>query len=119
MGFVNHYYAVQLKREDPRLAAANHFFRNGDPGGLVNVSGAGILKTSGAKEPSARLIGYLLSDEGQRYFANEEFEYPLVPSVNPPEGIPPLEELKPPKVQLSDLDDLKGTLEMLNSVGLT
>lgn len=119
VGFVNHYYAVQLRKDNPNLKARNYFFRNGDPGGLVNVSGAGILRSSEHKDNAQKLLEYLLSAEGQRYWASQEFEYPLVPSVDPAAGLPPLSELNPPDVQLSELDDLEGTLKMLQEVGLT
>lgn len=119
VGFVNHYYAIQLKKEDQGLKAVNYFFRNEDPGGLVNVSGAGILKSADNKEVTLKLIEYFLSAEGQRFWTGEEFEYPLLPSVAPAQGLPPLGDLKPPPIKLSDLDDLQGTLKMLGEVGLT
>lgn len=119
VGFVNHYYVLQMKSENPGLKAENHFLGAGDPGALVNVSGAGILKSSDAKETAARLISYFLSPQGQRYWAGEEFEYPLTGSEQPAPGLPPLSRLQPPDIQLSDLDDLEGTLQLLSDVGLT
>jgi iron(III) transport system substrate-binding protein len=118
IGFVNHYYLVKISQEDNGIAAANYFFKNGDPGGLINVSGAGILKSSKAQKTAARLLEFLLSQEGQEFFAKAEFEYPVIGGVAPSPLLPPLSALPAPALDLSDLDDLKGTLKMLQEAGL-
>lgn len=117
LGLVNHYYLVEIKKEDPAIKAANHFF-NGDVGGLVNVSGAGVLKSSKNKKAALEFLEYLLSDEAQGSFAAGESEYPVVESVKASAELPPLETLSQPDIDLSDLDDLKGTLELLRQTGL-
>lgn len=117
LGLVNHYYLVEIKKEDPSIKAANHFF-TGDVGGLVNVSGAGVLKSSKNKKAALEFLEYLLSDEAQGSFANEASEYPVVESVKASAELPPLETLSQPGIDLSDLDDLKGTLELLRETGL-
>lgn len=119
VGFVNHYYSIELTKQNPDLKAANFFFQNADPGGLVNVSGAGILRSSKARDNAVELLAYLLSPEAQRYWTQKQYEYPLLESVEPAGGLPPLEQLNPPDIRLSDLDDLEGTLQMLSDVGLT
>ena len=117
IGLVNHYYLVEIKKEDPSIKAANHFFE-GDVGGLVNVSGAGVLKSSKKTQAALKLLEYLISDEAQEKFANAEFEYPVVETVQASSELPALDTLSQPDVDLSDLDDLKGTLELLQEVGL-
>ena len=62
VGLVNHYYLARfLEEEGPGFGARNHFLRGGDPGALVLVAGAGILKASGNDEAAERFIEYLLS----------------------------------------------------------
>ena len=117
LGLVNHYYLVEIKKEDPSIKAANHFF-SGDVGGLVNVSGAGVLKSSKNKKTALELLEYLLSDDAQGSFASGEFEYPVVESVKASAELPPLTTLSQPDIDLSDLDDLKGTLELLRETDL-
>ena len=90
----------------------------GDPGSLVNVSGVGILAGAAANPDALELVDYLLSDEGQRYFADVTKEYPLVPAVPPAEGLVPLDELQGPPIDLGDLDSLPVTIEMIQSAGL-
>lgn len=118
VGFVNHYYLLQFLAEDPDAPAANHFLPGGDPGGLVNVAGVGIVDTTDSREPALRFAAFLLSEESQRYFAEETYEYPLVEGVGAPAALPPLESLEHPEIDLSDLADLRGTLDLLTEVGV-
>lgn len=116
-GLVNHYYIPRLTAEDPDLVVRNHFFPDGDPGGLINVAGAGILDTADDPDLAREFVEFLLTDSSQEYFATETFEYPLVDGIDPHESLPPLASLEPPEIDLSDLDDLRGTLQMLEEVG--
>lgn len=118
VGLVNHYYAFEVLAETPDAKVKDHFLPGGDLGGLVNVSGAGILRSSKNSAAAQRFIEYLLSPAGQAYFVSETFEYPLVDGVQPDARLPKLDALEPPAVDLSDLGDLEGTLALLQEVGL-
>jgi len=118
-GFVNHYYLYSLLDEEPEATVANHFLEPGDAGALVNVAGAGILRTTDRPGMAQQLIDYLLGP-GQEYFATETDEYPLVAGVSSESELPPLSDLHGPDVELGALGpELEATLEMLDSVGLT
>jgi iron(III) transport system substrate-binding protein len=118
-GFVNHYYVFGLLDEQPEAPVANHYLAPGDPGALVNVAGAGIIAHTDNREEAQRLLEFLL-DEGQRYFAAETAEYPLVAGVPPGPELPPLSTLHGPDIPLARLGpELEETLELLNAVGLT
>lgn len=120
-GLINHYYLHELAKEkgvEPaELGASLHFFPDGDLGSLVNVSGMGLV---GEQEDAdgAALVEYLLSEDGQTYFAEETGEYPLVEGVDAPAGFPALDELQAPDVDLNDLDDLQTTVQMIQDAGL-
>jgi iron(III) transport system substrate-binding protein len=119
VGFVNHYYLFGLLEEQPDAPVANHFLAPGDPGALVNVAGAGLVGHTDNREEAQRLLDFLL-DDGQRYFAEETAEYPLVAGVPPGEELPPLNALQGPDIELARLGpELAKTLELLNAVGLT
>ncbi len=118
VAFVNHYYLMQRLAEDPDVAAANQFLTDGDPGALVNVAGVGILSTSEHGEAALVFVEYLLSEEAQTYFATETKEYPLVADVEPEAELPALDEIGTPEIDLSDLSDLEGTLQLLQEVGI-
>lgn len=121
-GLLNHYYLYERADElggFEKLHARNHYFAAGDPGGLVNVAGVGVLKGK-ADSRTAALLNFLLGAEAQRYFGEKTHEYPLVsgvPAVG--EGLPPLSSLKGPALDLSELDSLDKTLTLLDEVGLT
>ena len=116
-GLVNHYYLYRFLVEDPSLEATLHFFPGGDAGSLVNVAGAGILQTSDQPGLAQRFILYLLSEVGQTYFATETYEYPLVADVEPSVDIIPLADIEVPDIDLTDIDDLAGTLTIIEDSG--
>jgi iron(III) transport system substrate-binding protein len=118
-GLVNHYYLYAVGREaGGEIPVANHFFDAGDPGSLINVAGIGLIEGADASDAALAFADYLLSEEGQEYFASETFEYPLLASVSAPEGLVPLSEIGHPDLALGDLADLRGTLDLLAEVGL-
>ena len=102
VGLVNHYYLLRLRAEVGNTAAAGHFL-DGGAGAMMMPSGAGILATSAHPEAAARLIEFLLSAEAQQYFVEETFEYPMVAGIEPHPILPPLDDLSPPDLGLSDL----------------
>jgi iron(III) transport system substrate-binding protein len=55
----------------------------GDRGAHVNVSGAGVVRSSANKAGALRFIEYLSSQRAQELFANGNFEYPVVAGVAP------------------------------------
>lgn len=118
VAFINHYYLMQRLAEDPNVPAANYFVPGGDPGALVNVAGVGILETADQADAARQLVEFLLSEEAQTYFADETKEYPLAAGVEPDADLPPLGEIATPDIDLSDLSDLEGTLELLQDVGI-
>ncbi|HVM12787.1 MAG TPA: extracellular solute-binding protein, partial [Egibacteraceae bacterium] len=118
IGLVNHYYLYRFTEESPDFAAANKFLAGDDPGALVNVAGLGVLETSDQQERALELVDFLLSQEAQEYFSEETSEYPLVEGVAARDDLPPLDELDTPDIDLSDLDDLAGTLELLQDAGV-
>ncbi len=118
VGFVNHYYLYRaLAEQGNDFAARNYNFPGTDIGNLVIASGIGTLKTADNGDQGERFIEYLLSKEAQQYFAEEDYEYPLVEGVEPSKDVPPLSDIAAPKVDLGSLDDLEGTLELLRETG--
>ncbi len=117
LALVNHYYLYRFLAEDPELNVANAYLP-GDIGGLVNIAGVGILATSDRQEAAEELVRFLLDEPVQSFFAQETdaLEFPLVRGIDSPE-LPSLESLDPPQVDLSRLEDLQGTLELLTEVG--
>jgi iron(III) transport system substrate-binding protein len=119
VGFVNHYYLHAAKKDKGEaLPVANHFVAAGDPGALVNVAGAGVLKGTKKAEAAQKLIAFLLDAQAQKHFSAETFEYPLVPGVEASAALPPLTQVGSPNLDLSKLEDLRGTLKLLQETGV-
>ncbi len=125
LGLVNHYYLYLVKEELGEDAAVENTYLPGDdPGALVSVAGAAVLKSSENSEEAERFVDFLLSDESQRFYTEdaEEAEIPLVEGIEPREGVPSLDELEDrgPDVRLDELgSELEKTLELLNETGFT
>jgi iron(III) transport system substrate-binding protein len=121
-GLVNHYYVYERAREQgttvDRLTARNHFFPDGDAGALVNVSGVGVLAGAAGDEDVRAFVDYLLSPQGQTYFAEQTSEYPMIGGVTAPASAPALAALSVPDIDLNDLDTLQETVSMITESGL-
>jgi iron(III) transport system substrate-binding protein len=119
VGFVNHYYLYEVSVDEGEIPVANHFFTKGDPGALVNATGIGVLAASDHRDEAMTLAGYLTGEEGQTYFADETFEYPVAEGFEPSVELPPLAEIESPDIDLSHIGDtLEPALKLLAAVGL-
>lgn len=120
MGLVNHYYLHQLLAEDPDLAAANHFFPAGDMGSLLIVTAASIIEGSDRSEDAREFIEFMLSEQAQRFFADETFEYPLAAGVEASGSVPSLDDIPTTSVDLDELGGgLERTTELIEQSGLS
>ena len=121
VALVNHYYLYELRREKgtDAVPVANHFFRAGDPGSLLNAAGIGVLRSNDSPRLAQRFADYLLSPRGQQYFAEKTAEYPLIKGVEPGEELRPLKDVHGPFIDLGQLGEkLPSTLEMIDAAGL-
>ncbi|MFE7131037.1 iron ABC transporter substrate-binding protein [Streptomyces sp. NPDC057638] len=121
LGLINHYYWYEKVAEvgADKVNAKIHFLPGGDPGALINAAGVGVLKAGGQSGAAEKAVDFLLSSEAQTYFANETKEYPLASGVTSAvKGLPALDSLDAPKIDLGKLESLQKTLEMLKEAGL-
>ena len=119
VGFVNHYYLHRfLAEHGEEFKARNYHPKNGDIGAMMLVNGAAILSTAENGKEAERFLGFMLSLAAQQYFASQTFEYPLTEGVRTHRLLTPLNEIGVPDVDLSQLDDVQGTQDLLRSVGI-
>ncbi|ELZ95470.1 iron ABC transporter substrate-binding protein [Haloferax sulfurifontis] len=117
-GFANHYYIQRILAGRPN-APLSTAFTAGDAGSIFNVAGALVLDSTDDAELASNFVRHLLSAEAQDYFARTTFEYPLVSGVDPIGELPSIDELSPPEsLDLTQLSDLEGTVELLREVGV-
>ncbi len=119
VGFVNHYYLHRfLAEHGEEFQARNYHPKNGDIGAMMLVNGAAVLSTAENAREAERFLGFMLSLAAQQYFASQTFEYPLIDGVRTHRLLTPLSEVDVPDVDLSQLDDVQGTQDLLRSVGI-
>ncbi len=119
VGFVNHYYLYRfLAEEGEGFAARNAHLSGGGPGAIILVAGAGVLDDSANSENAIKFIEFMLSPVAQQYFAGSTYEYPLVEGVNLNRLLTPLDAINAPEVDMADLGDLEGTLDLLRDTGV-
>jgi len=107
-GLVNHYYLLRLRAEGEGDDAENWFIPAGDVGSLVMPAGAGILANTDVPDVALQFVEFLLSDEAQSFFADETYEFPLIEGIDPAVGLPSMDDIATPDV---DLSELAGVLE--------
>lgn len=108
IGVVDHYYWYRMAREvgPSHVRSAIGYFQPGDPGYVLDVSGAGVIKSSGHLAAAEEFVGFLVSQTGQQTMVgSDSFEYPLRPGVAPPKGVTPLADLHPNPVSIAELGD--------------
>ncbi len=114
VGFANHYYTLRLKQGKPD-ASVQLAFTDNDAGSLVNASGVALLSDNPA---AVGFVRYLLTREVQQYLASQAFELPMARGVSMPEGLPPMNQINPPEVELTRLANLRPTLKLMRETGV-
>jgi iron(III) transport system substrate-binding protein len=78
----------------------------------------GIVDTTDNLEAAQALVHFLLRESSQQYFNQETNEYPLSADIDLNPALVPLSSLPAPELDLSNLDDLDGTLQLLQELGI-
>ena len=117
LGLVNHYYALNEKKENPEAPVANIY---PEEGAFVNLAGVGIIEGAENRAEADAFVEFLLSAGSQEFFRTETSEYPLVEGVPGPDGQPALAELKIIDLPLDELGkDLERSATLIKEAGLT
>jgi iron(III) transport system substrate-binding protein len=121
VGLINHYYYYRLRDEVGKASmhSALHYYAPGDPGDLVDVSGAAVLKSSSHQAAAQAFLAFLVSATGQETIAHSHsYEYPLRPGVSPAPGLRPFAQLKPAPLTPAELGDGSEALALEQKLGL-
>ncbi len=120
-GIVNNYYWARLHQEKGGATrSAIHHFAGGDVGGLINISGAAVLRSSKHAAAAQRFLAFLVSRPLQAKLAREnvDFEYPLAAGVPANPLLRPFDQLDPPQVSVTQLGDDQESAKLLREAGL-
>lgn len=87
VGIVNSYYLGGLLKENPKFPAKIFWPNQKTSGAHVNISGAGVTKSSKHKAEAQALIEWMVSPEAQKLLSEMNLEFPvrdtLVSELNP------------------------------------
>ncbi len=123
-GVINQYYWYRMRAE---IGATNMhseiaYFAPHDPGYVVDVSGAAVLKSSKHQAAAQRFLAYLVTRSAQSVIANPtksiSFEYPLVAGVTTLAPETPFADLEPYPITVSQLGDGSRAIKLLQQAGL-
>lgn len=121
-GIVNNYYWARLYTAlgPQKIHSAIYHFPHGDIGGLINISGAAILKSSKHQQAAQKFLAFLASPQAQTALGQSEvdFEYPLAPGIAPNKLLTPFTQLQPPAISAAKLGDDQQAGQLLQQAGL-
>ncbi len=117
---IYHYYhfADQAKTGENSANVALHYFRNGDPGAFVSVSGAGVLASSKRAGDAQKFVRWIAGKGGQDILrTGDSFEYAVGTGAASHPKLEPLSALQAPRVEPSKLNNRKVT-DLMTAAGL-
>ena len=106
LGLVNHYYYYLQQAEGSPVGIIFPDQGDGQMGLITNVTAAAVVKGGANSAAAQALIDFLISAEGQKLFAELNYEYPLLPGVALREGVQPLDGYR-----LADVNVVEAALE--------
>lgn len=121
VGIVNHYYIHRHLARHPEapIAALVPDQQEGGMGAIMNVAGIGIVRSTSNLEAAKLLVTFLVSQAGQRMFAELNKEYPLHRKVEVANLVPPRDSFRVAQVPLARLAELREpTMTLIEAVGL-
>ncbi len=119
LGLVNHYYYYLQLAEGSPVGIVFPDQGEGQIGLITNATSAAILKGARNVPAAQAFLDFLISEEGQKLFAEGNYEYPMLAGVPLREGVQPLENFRLADVNVPQAAlDLKGTLDLMEAIGL-
>jgi iron(III) transport system substrate-binding protein len=119
IGLVNHYYYHLQKAEGSPVAVVYPDQADGQMGVVVNATAIGVVKGAQHPEAAGVFIDYLLSPEGQKLFAELNYEYPVIEGVALAADVKPLTDVRLATFDVvKAADSLNSTLTLVERVGV-
>lgn len=121
IGIINHYYWYRERYDvgASKLHSAIAYFAPDDPGYVIDVSGAAVLKSSQHQAEAQKFVAFLVSRQGQEIIAHSQsWEYPLASGVAAAPGLRPFDTLHPAPVSIAQLGDGSAAIALLQEAQL-
>jgi iron(III) transport system substrate-binding protein len=124
-GVINQYYWYRLAAEvgTSNMHSQLAYFAPHDPGYVIDVSGAAVIKSSKHLAAAQKFLAFLVSKQGQAIIARasgteQSYEYPLANGVTTSAAETPFDQLQPYPVTIAELGDGETAIALLRQVGL-
>jgi iron(III) transport system substrate-binding protein len=120
-GVINQYYWYRLRAEigKSNMRSLIPNFAPHNPGYVIDVSGAGILKSSTHKAAAQEFLSFLVSHKGQEIISHSiSYEYPIASGVTTAQPETPFRDLEPYPISIAQLGTGSAAIALLNEVQL-
>ena len=89
-----------------------------DRGTHVNISGMSLAKNAPNKDNAVKLMEFLSAGDAQKIYAEQVFEYPVMPGAEPSDVVKSFGPIKPDSLSLADIAaNRKKASELVDKVG--
>ncbi len=119
LGLVNHYYFYLQQAEGSNVGIIFPDQGEGQIGLITNATAAAVVNGAPDLAAAQAFLDFLVSADGQKLFAEQNYEYLLLPGVELKAGVQPLDGFR-----LADVDvvkaalDFEATFDLMEKVGL-
>jgi len=118
---VNQYYWYRLRADlgASGMHSAIAYFAPRDPGYVLDVSGAAVLKSAANRADAEKFLAFLTSRQGQEIIAHgDSFEYPIASGVTTAAPETPFADLQPNPVTVAQLGNGAAAVALLQEAQL-
>jgi iron(III) transport system substrate-binding protein len=123
-GIVNQYYWYRMRAEigAGRVHSEITHFAAGDPGYVVDISGAAVLKSSTHQAAAQKFLAFMVSKQGQSIIGDPSksisFEYPIASGVTTQAPETPFNQLQPYPMTIAELGTGATAIALMRQAGL-
>jgi iron(III) transport system substrate-binding protein len=120
-GVVDQYYWYRMRAQigPSNTHSKITLFAPHDPGYVLDVSGAAVLKSSKHRGAAQKFLAFLVSTKGQGIIAHSiSYEYPIASGVTTAQPETPLQDLQPSPIDVAQLGTGQRAIALLREVQL-
>ena len=102
LGLVNHYYFFLQQAEGSPVGIVYPDQQEDQIGLISNATAAAVVHGAPNAAAAQAFLDFLVSPDGQKLFAEQNYEYPLLPGVALREGVQPLDDFRLAEVDVAN-----------------
>ncbi|HAL17116.1 MAG TPA: ABC transporter substrate-binding protein [Anaerolineaceae bacterium] len=119
LGLVNHYYYHLQLAEGSKVGVIYPDQGDGQLGLITNTTAVAVVKGAQNVSAAQAFVDFLVSEQGQKLFAEQNYEYPLLPGVPLRDGVQPLESFRLAEVNVAEAAlDSDATFDLMEKLEL-